>query len=318
MNRLAKNRFSLAVTFAIAALTIALAAAKPAAANDLFLTSGSYDATDATYSNIYAGEDSSGHFSNNGVPYVATLNVKSGANLATAFGYNTSTMNISGGSVYQTLCGNSSTMSITGGNVHYASGYNSSTMNITGGSVLEAFGYNSNTMNISGGAMIRSAFGSDNSTTNISGGSVSNAIGSEVSTFNISGGSLLYAKCSICSTFNISGGTLPNGLELYESTSTANFIGAGLSYVYNGYNNRNPTEHYFDAFTISGTFAGASQSYQVYLYNPDDASGTANSTPRQFVFYGQSVTAVPEAGTLALASIGFAVVGIGFVRRKRN
>ena len=261
MNRLAKNHLFLAASVGVAVLTIVLADAKPAAADDLFLTSGSYDAIDAAYQNntIYVGRDSNYQTSNNGVPYVATLNVKTGAN------------------------------------------------------VLEADGYNSNTMTISGG-IVGSASGYNTSTTTISGGSVQLAYGGDTSTTNINGGSVHYATGYNTSTMNLSGGTLLSGLFLTDSAQ-ANFIGTGLSYAYSGYGYNSTYFAYADAFTISGTFAGASQSYQLYVRNPDGASGTTNSTPRQFAFNGQSVTAVPEARTLALASIGFAVSGVGLTHR---
>ena len=248
---------------ALAATLIALAAEPArAAAGDLYLTGGSTDVTEATYQNniLFAGEDAGGRFSDsNGVPYVATLNVRTGANVYVA-----------------------------------AAAFNTSTTNVSGGRLLRVYGYDASTTNITGGTITGTAIGFQASTINISGGSVSDAIG------------------SYTSTFNISGGTVPNGLELGTATATARFVGAGLSCAYDGYRFvAPPTGIYADTFTISGTFGGVSRSYDLYIYNPNGASGTPNGTQRQF-----DLVNVPEADTPALAGVGMIAAGAARARRK--
>ena len=121
------------------------------------------------------------------------------------------------------------------------------------------------------------------------------------------------------STLNISGGTLTNGLELFDSTAKANFVGTGFSYVYVGYGDNTFYGAYCDQFTISGFFAGASKSYQLYIKSGDGSGNgtTPNSAPRQFTFNGAAPAVVPEAGTLALLVPAFGVA-LAFVARRRR
>lgn len=266
----------LAATLCVAALTTVVA--MPAAhAQSLFLGDGqSYTANDAMYQNgfIYVGQNSALNLPSN---TVATLNVVDGANVFDVRGYNSSTINMSGGSVTYAEGFNNSTINISGGNMEAAYGFNNSTVNISGGSVYAAIGNNTSTVNISGGnielaqclgpgpgtmnisggsvanvdgtfnsivnisgGIVDAANATDTSTINISGGSVTNAYGFNNSTLNISGGSVNYAEGFNNSTTNISGGTLTNGFLLFDTAAKVNFVGTGLSLAYIGYGSNIP------------------------------------------------------------------------------
>lgn len=116
------------------------------------------------------------------------------------------------------------------------------------------------------------------------------------------------------STVNISGGVLTNGFILVNSTAKANFVGTGLSFTYQSYDKNNPYDYFSDFFKITGTIGGVMRTVNLYVGNQSGASGTPNSTPRQFTFNGAAV--VPEGGTLALLlpALGVALVAV----RKRK
>lgn len=160
INRITARRAHLAAPLAVAALTVALAAAKPAAAQ-LFLTSGTYNATDSTYANsgIYAGQASNGATSNGGVPYVATINVPTNGSVGAAYARNTSTINVTGGTINSYTQGlETSTVNISSGTVNLAEALNSSTTNISGGAVTYADANNTAKLVISGGTVTDGLF----------------------------------------------------------------------------------------------------------------------------------------------------------------
>ncbi|MBC8136262.1 MAG: hypothetical protein H8F28_10275, partial [Fibrella sp.] len=126
-------------SFAATALCAVAMTVTPAAyAQDLFLTSGSFAANDATYQNnvIFVGRDSDFAGTNGmGDPYIATLNVVSGGSVGNASAYNSSTINILGGGVVSVDAFDTSTLNISGGNMGDIETYGSSTLNISGGGV---------------------------------------------------------------------------------------------------------------------------------------------------------------------------------------
>ena len=282
----------------VAALTTTYAAQ----AANLFLTSGSYDANDATYQSdyIFVGLDSS--FSSkdaSNVPYIANLNVLTGGSVKGTEAYNTSTVNISDGSVSYAFAYNTSTINISGGSVGYAFAYNTSTTNISGGSVGYVTAYSTNTVNISNGS-VNYANAYDTSTTNISGGSVGYAIGRNTS------------------TTNISGGTLTNGFLLNHTTATVNFIGTSLTGAYQSYGYNSPYNTYADFFQVSGIIGGTPTTYDLYIRNENGSRGptTPNRAARGFTFNGGMPVIVPEMGTLALLLPSLTLLGM-VARRKK-
>ena len=136
MNRATAHRLNFAAAFAT--VSFATFGARPVAAQDIFLTSGSYDIADTTSRSgvIYVGQDQSGDTSKNGVPYVATLNIKTGAIVYAASGYNTSTLNITGGVLNLAYTYNSIHTNLRSGTVGYAYGYDASVMDVSGGTLL--------------------------------------------------------------------------------------------------------------------------------------------------------------------------------------
>lgn len=314
---LARRGLTASLAAAALPLIIGVAASKPARAQNVYLYPGgpdgaSYTVNDRTYHNtrFYVGQDSNGNRADpiTSQPYIATLNVVNASGVYTVATYNSSTTNISssgrtdGASGYDTSTTNIS----SSGYATFAEARNSSTFNIDGGTVSDFYGYDTSTTNISAGGLYYTGSG----TLNVRGGSVSNAsiFGG---TLNVRGGSVTRAIGYQNSRTNISGGTLINGLDLQTSTSTANFIGTGLTYAYRGYGSTNGGYDYADSFTISGLFGGTAQSYELYIDNPSGSSGTANSTPRQFTFNGVAVGA-PEPSTLPLLGMGF-TIGVGMV-----
>ncbi len=224
---------------------------------------------------------SSSQTNSSGVPYVATLNVLDGALAAESRTYNTSTANISGGTLTTTRTNNASTT------------------NISGGSLISAFTFNTGTTNISNGnvAYIQSF---DSSTANISGGSANFSYGYD------------------SSTTTISGGTFAKGFLLMNTAAKTTFIGTNLTFAYQSYGNSNPYGIYADFFKISGTFGGAAKTYDLYIRNDDNNNGPApaNTAQRQFAFAAPVV--VPEAGTLALLLPALSVFGAVVAARRRE
>lgn len=209
--------FARIATIASFAVALPLALTTPAQAQDLFLTSGSYTANDTTYQlgNIYVGMDS-GSSKTNGVgdPYVATLNVVTGAEMNYAHLYNTSLLNISGGITGQVLGYDSSIVNVTDGEVWSLVSYNNSAINVSGGSPItpgNTYGFfevgscDTSTVNISGGSGDH-VFALDNSTANVSGGLINWIVSWDSSTVNVSGGQVNLLDAVESSTVNISGG----------------------------------------------------------------------------------------------------------------
>ena len=143
-----------AVITAVATLTIA-AASQTAHADDLYLTDGSYTASDATYEydSIFVGQDSDLNTGIDGTPYVATLDVVNNGIVNYAFNNSISTINVSGGLVYIAYANDASTNNVSGGTVIQSVGLKTSTTNISGGTITLAFGLEESMINISGGTM---------------------------------------------------------------------------------------------------------------------------------------------------------------------
>ena len=342
-----------ACVFARTAAVALLSAAVPtvAAAQNLFLTSGSHVADDATYAdgNIYAGLNSlflRADGANN--PYVADLSVVAGADVDNVYAFNTSTTTVSGGIVRGLRGYDTSTTSITGGTVTTFEGFQNSVATITGGSVNRAVAFLESTVNVGAGSTVRTVTSGDSGTVNITGGDTTDAFAFRTSTLNIGGGNVTGNVANFnAATVNISGGivrradgngsgvmhisggtveslfgfsssitrisggALTKGVLLFNTTATANFVGAGLTSVYQGYGNSNPYTTFADFFQVSGTFNGVPKTYDLYIRN---TTGTGNGTPRQFAF--ASFVVVPESGTFALVLPVLAIVCVSVARRR--
>jgi PEP-CTERM motif len=100
------------------------------------------------------------------------------------------------------------------------------------------------------------------------------------------------------------GGTFRNNLAVYAIPKTATLIGTGTVHISNFGNGTTAPEY---EVTISGITGGSA------LYNNNIAFELASATCGNGVVYG---SAVPEPGTLAL--MGTALIGLAFLRRRRN
>lgn len=149
--------------------------------SQVFVTSDTTINYDVGYNGVFVGKDNATNFTT--LPGTVTLTVEDGAVLYGG--------NLIKGNYYQGLhvFGNNRA-DINGGLLAYADGYNTSTVNISGGNVTGlATGYNSSTVNITGGT-IHVLVASNSSTFNVSGGSGMDLFGVNTSIFNLIGGNI--------------------------------------------------------------------------------------------------------------------------------
>ena len=191
---------------------------------------------------------------------------------------------------------------VSGGNIANLFGEDASVTTITGGAINLAVLFNSASLSLSGGAVTFLALGEAGT--------------AEVTTAAISGGVFTNLTLTANSTATITGGIVPtvdgSGVYLYDTGARANLYGNGLAATYIGLNANG-----YDVFNVTGTLNDGT------VYTPSaplpvgirSTTNVPNSTPRQFSLNNPAV--VPEAGTLAFATIGLAG-GAGLARRKRK
>ena len=142
--------------------------------------------------------------------------------------YDSSTVDISWGSVGYIRAYETSTVDISGGSVHYLRPYNTSTVHISNGLVSQIDTYDTSTVNISGGSVAMGSSFYAYGTVNISGGSVDNLLNA-YGTVNMSGsGSVDYIVAY--GTVHISGGSVDNNLSA-ASTSVVDISGGSVAYI---------------------------------------------------------------------------------------
>lgn len=207
--------------FHLLAMTLVLVGGKAAQAQDLYLTSGQYFATDDTYGAraINVGMDSGGSRTDNGGnTYVASLNIVDGGKVGTVNGYNTSTVGMSGGSMINTNAYDNSTVTLTGGVVNgVVFGYDTSTTNLSGTAyTYNVFSYGNSVFNMSGG-IVEGVYRYNNSTANISDGYTVAAFGFNTGAINVSGGSVDHATVLDTSAINVSGGHVGTITSVFTS-----------------------------------------------------------------------------------------------------
>ncbi len=111
------------------------------------------------------------------IPSSPTVSLVPGGSVNGSFEvYNSSTVNISGGSVGGLDTHNSSTVNISGGSVGGLDTEGSETINISGGVVRLLYTLQSSTVNLSGGSILGSVDATDLNTINISGGSIGGSL----------------------------------------------------------------------------------------------------------------------------------------------
>jgi hypothetical protein len=145
-----------------------------ASAQDVFYTAGTstIDATQSVLGNAWVGLDAQFNSTdpNTGNPYNATVNVVTGGSVGGQLdAFNSSQVNVSGGSVSLLQALNSSQVTVSGGSVSELFADHSSQVNVSGGSVSVLEAQNSSQVNVSGGSF--SVLLADHSSqVNVSGG----------------------------------------------------------------------------------------------------------------------------------------------------
>jgi hypothetical protein len=195
-----------------------------------------------------------------------TIEVTGGSSWYT-WGYDTSTVNVSGGTT-GVWAHDASTANIMAGSVSAAYSSENGTVNIYGGDIGPISSFNNSTINFSGGTATLDSYCYDTSTINLSGGTADVIHGYDTSMVNITGGTLGFAYGLGSNITNISGGTVKN---IYDfGSNTTNISGGnvgGIESPPNESGNFDPNEVgiylksgtlnlYGSAFSLSGAFAG--------------------------------------------------------------
>jgi hypothetical protein len=295
---------------------------------------------------LYIGLNSFGssivNISNGSVEYAeawdtSNINISGGTLSQGIVGANNSTIDVTGGSVGNSLVlQDSSTANIAGGNVNTVEADTGATVNISGGGVTQVddFGGVTNATggsvnvilgggNISGSATVGEDHveGSDN-TLNVTGGSLGYFFDQGIdSTVNISGGTETALNENDMGgddgTLNISGGVL-NSFLGGDASSTINISGGtGLGFIQS-----------------SGTVNFIGSDFVVVNEGNDTFQVTGNladPTPIDVIFFGDGIdttptftanglsfTASPEPGSLPLVATVLAAVPVAVIVRRRR
>ena len=305
------QRFHTCLTLAVAAAALVCAAPATAAPIVPGASGASYtfDAGNETYF-VTADTTLNADISGNDL-YVGKT---SAANLTTLPGTATLTIGAGATTTRRVPSGNG----LAGYGVRTFGGFNTL---VTGGNIANLFGADLSVTNISGGAIELAVF-NDNAAVELTNNAAAitnlflgTAGATETPTAFISGGVLTTMTLAANSSATITGGIVPtvagSGVYLFDTGAQANFFGTGLAATYIGLVNN------YDTFDITGTLQDGTL-YTVSAPLPvgvRNDTGTVNSTQRQFSL--NSITVVPEAGSLALALVGGSVSGMGLVLRKR-
>jgi hypothetical protein len=200
--------------------------------------------------------------------------------------YNSSTVNMSGGLIYQGAnMHDNSLLNFSGGVIEQGlSAADNSVVHMTGGSVTLAISSSGNSkLTISGGYDSGFVFADTNQSLDISGGTFAQSLNS----FNNS-------------TVNISGGDFSNSGGLYASdNSVLNFYGTNLSSILT-----NPNDGSDSIYTLSGTLKDGTTANGVLV-------GLGNGSAAQF----HLINITPEPGTVSLLA-GLGMMGAGVLLRR--
>ena len=196
--------------------------------------------------------------------------------------------------------------------------YNSSMLNVTGGTLTELTAYDSSTMNISGGLASGTISADDNATLNITGGNEESVFANGSSTVNFSdastgaleavGGTVNMTSGTVgyaylgAGTFNLEGGSItgPENMQIGYASGTLNVYGSGLSFFPSS---APPLDGSYSVIGISGTLL-------------DGSTLNVNVEYTTSIGYDINLINVPEPSTFVLALIA-SVVGIGCAARRR-
>ncbi len=276
----------------------------------------------------YAG----GSFVNFLAPSSPTVNVVSGGSIKTELDvFNSSTVNISGGSVgkiggFNLNALDSSTINVSGGVVINVEAVDNSTVTFSGGMVNALSALVNAKLFVTGGTILYDLTAIGHSVTNISGGSFGS--GSAVladSIVNFSGGSFGGGiSASDNSTTNVSGGSF--GSRLFANDNSTIKVSGG---TFQQSDNINFFDFTTGGFTIIGTnliaisvgadplYGGTNYDLSGTLADGTDLSGYILNVHPGSAFKLQNASTVPEPGDLALL-FGFCLTGIGVLIRNKK
>lgn len=288
------GRFAPVVTILIFGTLTSIAHAQvQKSGNDVYFLGGTnlIDATNAVAGSAYVGKDINGHFSDNqNHPYNPTVNLINGGSVAGNFiSYNSSIVNMSGGTN-------------NGLDVH-----NLSTVNMSGGTDnADLNGYDFSTINLSGGNVAGSLIAWGNDTINITGGHVSSG-------FSALNGSVT----------NWRGGTVDLGLTA-NNTSVINIYGSGLTAMLasdNGVSTYTLSGMLADMTTLSNeqiqvgdkTLSNPNQNAAINIYNAGSGIVTTLHPNGQI-----STAPVPEMSSVLTMLLGLSLPAAGFLAHKRR
>lgn len=258
-------------------------AAKPACAQTTYiLTNTSLDGSSNLPGDIVIGQDSTGTV--NTSPTVALL---TGSTAVDAYSYNSSHVQVNGGSISTAFLHGSTTFDLFSGTLknHF-------------------YGYDDSTANISGGSIGFDLYARDHSVVNVAGGSVGvNAGSSGDSMLRFSGGSVgkgsFFADNSIVT---ISGGSFGQsvGVNFYmEDHSALTLIGNDLTMTDIG-----PEPGVGERFALGGRLLDGTDLTGYFLQEQGGFTGSV------------TLTNVPEPGSVALLG-GASLTGAAVLRRRR-
>jgi len=180
---------------------------------------------------------------------------------------------------------------ISDGSLYDLKAYHSSTMDISGGSVGSLQAYDTTTVGISGGDFSWVA-AYDNSTANISGASIQNLHTFNSSTIDISGGSVIWLRAKDSSKVNISAVNI-SGYLTAEDDSTVIFDGYDFT-LSQGLSWDIDSQTILGTGFLSGKWFGQTEAWTIQIDRNDPTA---------------TIMAIPEPATLVFLSLAsFAII----------
>ena len=245
-------------------------------------------------------------YSNN----TSTVNI-SGGTVSQPRAYDTSTVNMSGGSMSRLEAYDTSTVNISGGEGRELYAYESSTVKMLGGTVNDLRAYNSSAVDMSGGTAWTYLLAYDTSTVKMSGGAVKYHLSARhTSTVAISGGTVSWLFPQDSSTVNISGGTVYQLVPL--DSSTVNVSGGTVVYDLDARNTSTVTFHGQDFILGTGLSLNGDRVLGTGTLSGKWFDGTAWAVNISRNDASATIRVVPEPATVSLLALG----GLAVMRRR--
>ena len=227
--------------------------------------------------------------------------------------YNSSAVDISGGSLGGLRTYDTSAADISGGSVDYTlETHNASTVHISGtGYVNTFYAYDTGAVDISGGGYVNWLRADNTSAVNISGGRVEDLYAVSTSTVAISGGTVVDLYAYNTSAVNISGGGYVNALYTYDLI-TVDFARGKVAHLYAG-GTSTVTFHGQDFLLGPGLSLDGDRVLGTGVLSGECFDGGHWTVNIDLNASGATILAIPEPATLSLLALGSAML----VRRRR-